>query len=209
MMEANLDVLHFPFTHGPSKPVRLLIKLFPQIFGFLNLGPKIDPYFCQVSEDNTIEVTWGFYHEDPKQKKFNPKLPASLSVLFPNQLEVDVAMWKARGHFACCPIDDTRAWFCARYYQGFCRVPLLGDFLAWLYMRWVMGPITNQDLRLQKTQTPQGLGLGHDRPVARADRGIVEYNRLVQRILDEQRKTEIPNAVKPELARVIETTSEF
>lgn len=182
-MESGLDVIHFPFTHRPNALQAFLMRKL-SFLKKMDLGPICDLVNCKV-ENQVIDLTWRLRWENQRGEEL-PQ-PMQSWTYFPAQMVVEVTDWKARGYFACCPIDAETTYWAVRYYQGFLDIPILGPIAAWVFLHlYVLGPITAQDIRLQRTQLPKAAGWLGDHLAARADQGIREYWKLAKNALERQ-----------------------
>src|SRR5690606_1493139 len=81
---------------------------------------------------------------------------------------------------AATPIDERKTWFFMRHYVPLFRMPIVGRLLNALNNRMSVWKVLPEDARIQSRQQPWEGGVGADRLVIPADRGIAEYWRMVK-----------------------------
>ncbi len=164
-IESNFDIHHGPFVHG-------------NVLG--SIGPRVDPIECTVDGDR-LELRGSLGPEPGEPGRsfpFRVKFVApSLSLLYLTERILLLV--------ADCPIDQTRCWRYARYYNEAFKVPVLGKLLAWALLKFEWSYVQKrQDLPVVETMTPKVPTEGCDKLV-RADIGTTRYLKLRRTLLRE------------------------
>jgi phenylpropionate dioxygenase-like ring-hydroxylating dioxygenase large terminal subunit len=163
-MENLFDLHHVPFVHRS-----LALGL---------TGRRVDPIEVRV-EGQCIHMRATLVPDEGKKRQ----IPFTFEVdaWAPSLARVGLNA-KAFAVLACTPIDETRTWIFARYYQRFVTTPVLRSLVAWLLMRtdWKL-VFEWQDLPVLRSQTPRVLD-AHDCKLIYADEGVAQYLHVMRKL---------------------------
>lgn len=172
LIENSLDLSHFPFVHHSINP---------------GVGPVLDPYHVEMEGD--VIRTWGqLRKDDSNSAKKLLGTTFKISLRFPNLILVESPkLPNLRLLGVHTPIDDENTWIVARYYQGYVRVPLLGELISWLIVQLDLNIVQKQDWQVLISQRPKQSGVGVNKLVA-ADKAIAMYLQHRERLIREARQ---------------------
>lgn len=154
VMESMLDMHHFPFLHRKIKP---------------RPGPLMDPYHAEIHGD--VIKTWGHLRpDDNKPVEESPGIYFMMAVHFPGVLFMEMTP-KLHLLCVCAPIDDNSTWLALTYYQSYLKVPIIGNFLAWLSAYIELKFVHPDDEVMLHKATPQHPTPGSYRLI-HADKGV-------------------------------------
>jgi phenylpropionate dioxygenase-like ring-hydroxylating dioxygenase large terminal subunit len=156
-LEAMLDIHHLPIAH--------------RSVGAGVTGTRLDPYEARV-EDGVIR-TAGVLRRDDGPRASTEGTRIAIDVRFPSQVHL-VLSPSTPAFVACTPIDETHTWILTRYWV---EVPVIGQVLAWLALRFELGLVQPDDQRLAEDAEPSTPSL-ETMCAVRADAGIVLWHRL-------------------------------
>lgn len=171
VIENQLDVFHLPFVHATTigRGNRTIAD-----------GPvtEVDESSLEIWVHNRLDdgkTTAVRASELPK-----PERPFSLKFKFPhlwmNRISDDM-----RITVFFTPIDDAHTILYLRYYQRFVKAPVLRQLVAGLINLFSI-VVLNQDKRVVITQTPKPSGLKIGEKLVPADRPIIEYRTIRERL---------------------------
>ena len=164
VMESNLDGYHIDHLHGAVSP---------------RIGPVVRDVTCRV-EGKFVSITTEY------QKPSGAVQKVTNTLLFPNLSMTDALQGKLKNIIAVCPVDDSTSWFMIRFYAAIFFSPVIGSYLhdlMSLYGKYFIAP---PDFAVQSRQLPKETGYGTDQPFLSADRGVLEYWKMLRRELQEQ-----------------------
>lgn len=173
-IENQLDVAHLPFVHDTT----------------IGRGNKT------LVDGPGVEVEGDDIHFWVRNRADGPPPPLASGELGREQAAVTLTfrfphLWqnrisdKVRVFVAFVPVDEHNSVLYMRFYQRFLRVPLLGQFIAWLGMLFSI-VILRQDKRVVVTQRPVESALRMDEQLFAADLPIVKYRMGRDRLLGGQ-----------------------
>jgi len=164
-IESNFDLHHGAFVHGSFFPRTLT---------------RLDPIEAVVEGDR-IHLRGTLRPEEGERGR---PFPIRIDFVAPSMTLIFLTP-RLLLLVADCPIDDTHCWRYARYYNEVFKVPLLGQLMAWLAVKFEWSYVQNrQDLPIVKTMTPLEPTEGCDKLV-RADVGTARYLRMRHHLLQE------------------------
>lgn len=175
-IENQLDVFHLPFVHATT----------------IGRGNKtIADGPLTVVDDKSLEI-WvsnrlddGISTARRASELPAPSRPFFLKFKFPhlwmNRISEDM-----RITVFFTPIDDENCILYLRYYQRFVRVPLLRQLVAGLINLFSI-VILNQDKRVVLTQLPKKTGLRIGEILIPADKPIIEYRSMREKLQEKAR----------------------
>lgn len=171
-IENQLDVAHLPFVHAST---------IGRGAGALVDGPYLEwegperfrLYFMNRQDDGRPPLA-------PHQVA-RPDKPFWLEFIFPNLWQNHLGE-QARVTLAFAPVDDEHTLMYLRFYQGFLKVPLLGQWVARAAMPFNRR-VLRQDQRVVETQTPLRSRLKMGEKLVQADYPIVAYRRRREELI--------------------------
>jgi len=166
VMEGMMDLHHFPFAHRRYAPP-----------GYT----RLDPYEVHV-EDGLIR-TQGWLRKQAAAP--GTGLRFEIHIRYPGVLLLCFSP-RLQGVVVCTPVDAEHTWVCARFQQGYVRLPGLGWLGSWLALAFEFRFIQPDDYRLVRGSLPRSGSLNHG-TLVRADRGIAAWHRLHEEALGGQR----------------------
>lgn len=162
LMESNFDGYHTDHLHGSVAP---------------KMGPLIHDFKCEV-KGRLIRTNTEF-----RKKPDGPSMHVINSILFPNLAMAESPDWKVKNIIACCPIDERQSWFMIRFYAAPLRWPIVSSVLNRLLFLYGDKFISPQDFSVQSCQEPWDTGYGSDQLIVKADKGIIEYWKMLRQEL--------------------------
>ena len=172
VIENQLDVFHLPFVHATT-------------IGRGNKTVADGPLFTVVDQDS-LEI-WVYNRLDDGQttaKKASelptPQRPFFLKFKFP-QLWMNRISDDMRITVYFTPVDEEHSVLYLRYYQRFVKLPGLRKLIADLINLFSI-IVLNQDKRVVVTQTPKPSGLKIGEKLIPADRPIIEYRTIREKL---------------------------
>jgi phenylpropionate dioxygenase-like ring-hydroxylating dioxygenase large terminal subunit len=170
-IENQLDVFHLPFVHATT-------------IGRGNRTIADGP--LTVVDAESLEI-WVYNREDDGQTAARraselsaPNRPFFLKFKFPhlwmNRISDDM-----RITVFFTPIDEGNTMMYLRYYQRYIRIPILRQITAQL-INWFSIIVLNQDKRVVITQEPKPSGLHIGEKLIPADRPIIEYRTIREKL---------------------------
>lgn len=162
VMEGMMDLHHFPFAHR---------RFAPQGY------TRLDPYEVGV-EDGVIHTRGWLRRESAPP---GTGMCFEIHVRYPGVLLLRFSP-RFHGVVVCTPVDVEHTWVCARFHQGYVRLPGLGWLASWLALAFEFRFIQPDDHRRVRGSLPRSGSLEHG-TLVRADRGIVAWHRLHEQAL--------------------------
>ncbi|UJR85346.1 Rieske 2Fe-2S domain-containing protein [Sandaracinus amylolyticus] len=155
VMEAMLDVHHFPFAHRRFSS---------------GVGPRLDPW--RVREEDGVVRAEGTMREEKARRGWNVALEARLPAI----VFLSFTPWLG-GFVACTPIDATHTWIVVRF---FVDVPVIGALLARFALWTELTFVQPDDERMQLRTLRERNDLS-ECTLVRADAAIVAWDRLARK----------------------------
>lgn len=168
LMESNFDGYHIDYLHARKSP---------------QIGSIIHSFRFDTQG---YEITT---HTELKKRESGTPSRLLNKIIFPALSLSYAPAANVKNIIFCCPIDSETSWFMVRFYLPLFKLPFIGKLLNWImmiYTRWFLLP---DDFKVQRTQQPREVGMGFDKLVVSADRGITEYWRLLRQELDKTPRT--------------------
>jgi phenylpropionate dioxygenase-like ring-hydroxylating dioxygenase large terminal subunit len=171
VIENQLDVFHLPFVHATTigRGNRTIAD-----------GPitVVDPLSLEIWVHNRLDD--GISTAKRAGELPAPDRPFLLKFKFPhlwmNRISEDM---RITVYFT--PIDANNTALYLRYYQRFVKIPGLRELVAFL-INLSSIVILNQDKRVVITQTPKASGLNIGEKLIPADRPIIEYRKIREKL---------------------------
>lgn len=189
VVEGMMDLHHIPFAHKTWLPTSCT---------------KLDPY--EVSVERDIVYTKGILVDEDNPKKKG--MAGLMNIAFPGYINMAFGFHDPKTNDtkygydiigALTPIDETSTWVAVYYRQSYVTLPLVSQIFNYLAIQFDLKLIQPDDYLLLKSSEPQSSGLRANHLVG-ADRGIAEWHRIRERIL-EQKEVELNAQTKVQEAR--------
>lgn len=171
VIENQLDVFHLPFVHATT----------------IGRGNKtIADGPITLVDENSLEIWVCNRVDDGKTTARRaseipaPQRPFFLKFKFPH-LWMNRISDNMRITVFFTPVDEENCVLYLRYYQRFLKIPILRKFAANL-INWTSIIILNQDKRVVVTQLPKKSGLHIGEKLIPADRPIIEYRSIREKL---------------------------
>lgn len=164
IMENATDLFHVAFVHRQ----------------FLGKFTRLEDFQC-VREGRHIRLS-AVAHGDPRRPG-DKGLTGRVHLFAPNLLILHLSD-KLRFIACATPIDESRCWLFARYFNDWLRLPLLGRWVSWLMFKfdfWLLQKY--QDLPVWQSQQLADPGEVAGYLPLKEDLGVIEFFRMREELI--------------------------